>query len=164
MGALSNALQRVLCQVGARLPFNVLLWQAPEPPAGSRHHASPRPRRQPHAPQYWLQRGPPRSGIGLPLVPLDPKRLRVPTLQLCWKCSRFVAEEKSPSQPGCPEIYEHVGSTLLKVPLGHREKEPGESAHLVVPSGRSMLRGAPPEHLQPSTLACSPLQPGWVAL
>ncbi|KAJ1135367.1 hypothetical protein NDU88_001807 [Pleurodeles waltl] len=29
-----------------------------------------------------LQRGPPRSGIGLPLVPLDPRRLRVPTLQV----------------------------------------------------------------------------------
>ncbi|KAJ1144229.1 hypothetical protein NDU88_010530 [Pleurodeles waltl] len=81
-GALSDALQRVLCQVRARPPFNVLLWQAPEPPARPCHHESPRPRRRPQAPQYWLQRGLPRSGIGLPLVPLDPWRPRIPTLQV----------------------------------------------------------------------------------
>ncbi|KAJ1141361.1 hypothetical protein NDU88_007694 [Pleurodeles waltl] len=80
--ALSDALQRILCQVGARPPFNVLLWQTPEPPVGSRHHVSPRPRRRQEAPRYRLQQGPPHSGIGLPHVPLDPWRPLVPTLQV----------------------------------------------------------------------------------
>ncbi|KAJ1171183.1 hypothetical protein NDU88_003053 [Pleurodeles waltl] len=66
----------------ARSPFNVLLWQAPEQPAGSHRHTSPRPRRCQQAPRYQLQRGPPRSGIGLPLVPLDPWCPRVPTHQV----------------------------------------------------------------------------------
>ncbi|KAJ1142001.1 hypothetical protein NDU88_008329 [Pleurodeles waltl] len=41
-------------------------------PAGPRHHASPRPRWRLQALRYRLQRGPVRSGIGLPLVPLEP--------------------------------------------------------------------------------------------
>ncbi|KAJ1217584.1 hypothetical protein NDU88_005178 [Pleurodeles waltl] len=71
---------RVLSQAGARLPFNVLLRQAPEPPAGPRHHASLRPRRRPRTPRYRLQRGHLRSGIGLPLVPLGPRHPRILTL------------------------------------------------------------------------------------
>ncbi|KAJ1207180.1 hypothetical protein NDU88_002572 [Pleurodeles waltl] len=76
IGALSNALQRVLCQVWTSPPFNVLLWQAPNPPAGPQHYASPRSRPRPQALLPWLQRGPPHSGIRLLCVPLDPWRPR----------------------------------------------------------------------------------------